>query len=355
MTSTQRTVDLALRLAAMAALGVWCFLVIRPFLPILAFATILAIGLDPVHLWLSRLLGQRSTLAASLLGLAGIGVILGPVAYLGVSLFDDVRALARQVSHGSLSLPPVPEWLSGLPLIGASITELWRSARSDLLHLLERFAPQLEHAGKFLLGWGADTGVATLQMIVAMLIAAAFMCNAAPLRRRLGVVVRRLAPSEADRLIALATATLQNVIRGVIGVAVVQSGLIGIALVVAQVPWAGLLALVCFILCLVQIGPVLVVVPVLIYAWLTMHKGIALLLSVWLVLATLSDNVLKPIWMARGLPVPLVVVYLGVIGGTLSFGLLGLFTGPVVLALGYEMLRLWTRDQDSTGEVPSPP
>ena len=142
----------------------------------------------------------------------------------------------------------------------------------------------------------------------------------------------------------LATSTLQHVIRGVIGVAAVQSGLIGVGLVLAGIPWAGMLTLVCFILALLQIGPTLVVLPVLIFAWMTMNKLVALLLTIWLIPAGLIDNVLKPIWMARGLPVPLVVVLLGVIGGTISFGLVGLFTGPVILTLGYDLLRIWARD-----------
>jgi predicted PurR-regulated permease PerM len=177
-----------------------------------------------------------------------------------------------------------------------------------------------------------------------MVVATMFILNAEPLGKRIGLVVRRLAPAKSDQLIALATSTLKHVIRGVIGVAVVQSGLIGIALVLAGIPWAGILALICFVLCLLQVGPTLVILPVLIYIWFTMSKLAALLLTLWLIPAGLIDNVLKPIWMARGLPVPLVVVLLGVIGGTLTNGLLGLFAGPVVLSLGYAILRLWAQD-----------
>jgi predicted PurR-regulated permease PerM len=349
--TSRQSIDLVLQVAATAGLAVWCFLVIQPFLTIIVWATILAIGLHPIFLWLRQSLGQHSAPAAALLAIGGIGLIIGPIAYLAVTLFGDLGRLVDAMAGGRFTVPAVPPWLTDIPIVGESLAETWQAGRSDLGALLQRFQPQLEGLGKFLLGLGANAGLATLQLIVALLVATAFMLKAGPMRARLALVVRRLAPEKGEQLIALATSTLQHVIRGVIGVAVVQSGLIGIALAVAGIPWSGLLSLACFVLVLLQIGPTLIVLPVLIYAWLTMGKVTALLLTLWLIPAGLIDNVLKPIWMARGLPVPLVVVLLGVIGGTLSNGIVGLFTGPVVLALGYDVLRIWARDQASAGEA----
>ena len=340
----QKWLNLVLRLAAMAAVMVWSFLVIQPFLPIILWATILAIGLHPIFLWLKQVLGQRSTLAASVLAIVGIGVIVGPVAFLVINLFDDVKRLAEAIGSGTVKLPPVPPGLEQIPLFGVGLAEAWQTARTDLGALLQQFQPQLESTAKFLLSLGADTGLAILQLLVAMVVATIFILNTGPLCKRIALTIRQLAPTKTEQLMTLATSTLQHVIRGVIGVAAVQSGLIGVGLVLAGIPWAGMLTLVCFILALLQIGPTLVVLPVLIFAWMTMNKLVALLLTIWLIPAGLIDNVLKPIWMARGLPVPLVVVLLGVIGGTISFGLVGLFTGPVILTLSYDLLRIWARD-----------
>lgn len=352
--SNRQSIDLVLQVAATAGLALWCFLVIRPFLSIIVWATILAIGLHPVFLWLRKALGRRPAPAAVLLAIGGVALIIGPIAFLAVTLFGDLGRLVDTMASGGFNVPAVPAWLADIPVVGESLAETWQAGRSDLGALLQRFQPQLEGLGRLLLELGANAGLATLQLIVALLAATVFMLKAGPLRTRLALVVRRLAPEKGEQLIALATSTLQHVIRGVIGVAFVQSGLIGIALVVAGIPWSGLLTLACFVLVLLQLGPTLVVLPVLIYAWLTMGKAAALLLTLWLIPAGLIDNVLKPIWMARGLPVPLVVVLLGVIGGTLSNGIVGLFTGPVVLSLGYDVLRVWARDQPSVGEASAP-
>lgn len=308
------------------------------------WGTILAIGLYPAHKWLSRVLGNRSMLAASLLGIGGVGMILGPVTYLTINLVGDIKKLVVVISTGGWTQRSIPAWISEIPTIGSPISDLWESAKTDVGAVLEPLQPQIENIGKFLLGWGANTGLAALQMVIAMIVATAFILNAESLRTRIDLVLRRLIPRQAEQFLQLGTSTLQHVISGVIGVAAVQSGLIGVGLVLARIPWAGILTLACFVLSLLQVGPTLVVVPVLIYSWLTMNKAVALLLTIWLLPVGLIDNVLKPIWMARGLPVPLVVVLLGVIGGTLSNGLIGLFTGPVVLSLAYDLIKLWVKD-----------
>jgi len=160
----------------------------------------------------------------------------------------------------------------------------------------------------------------------------------------LAKVLRKVAPAQFEEILNLTTATLQNVIRGVIGVAIVQTALIAVGLLVGRIPGAGLLVLLCFLLVVVQIGPVLIVLPSIIYAWITMPSLSALLFTAWMLFATLIENVLKPLWMGKGLKVPILIVFLGVIGGTLTNGILGLFLGPVVLSIGYEALRLWATE-----------
>ena len=344
MRTNQQITDLSLQLLVTAGLAAWCFLVISPFSAIILWGIVLAVALQPLFLWLIRLL-HKPGLAALLLGVVGIGVILGPFAFLVIRLFDDIETLVSGQSLSSFSLPVVPAFLPTIPLVGAQLSSLWESARTDLTGVLEHFQPQIASMGKFFLSLGAEASVATLQLLVALIVAIGFMLNASYLGKQITNVIRRRAPAKADNFIFLATSTLQHVIRGVIGVAAVQSALIGIVLFLAGIPWAATLTLLCFILSLLQIGPTLIVLPVLVYAWFTMDTMSALLLTFWLVPAGLVDNVLKPIWMARGLPVPLVIVLLGVIGGTLSFGFLGLFTGPVGLSLGYDIVKVWVQSE----------
>ncbi|QEY31013.1 AI-2E family transporter [Synechococcus sp. RSCCF101] len=342
--TNRQVIDLTLQLVTTGGLVAWCVLVISPFLSIIIWAVILAIGLHSSYRWLLQHLGGRSGLAALVILIAGLAVILGPLGFLIINLAGDARALAESVATGSLALPPSPAWLSDVPLIGPALSQTWADSAADFPSFLEQIKPALANLGQSLLGSGANVLASVLQLIVALIVSLALMINAASLRKRLGLVAKRLAPEQADAFIDLATSTLQHVIRGVIGVALVQTLLIGIAFVLAGIPWAGVLIGLCLVLSLVQVGPALVVLPVLIYAWTSLGTLTALLLTLWLIPAGLIDNVLKPIWMAKGLPVPLVVVLLGVLGGTLTYGLTGLFTGPVILSLGYSLLRLWVRD-----------
>ena len=353
MNKTQRSIDLAIRLVAIAGLATWCFVVVRPFLSIVLWATILAIGLYPPFLWLKRVLGQRATLSAVLLALLGISIIVGPLAFLGIVVFGDIQNLYATVAAGPFMIPEPPPGLESIPIIGATIADLWRSAATDLGSLLARLKPQLEALAKILLDLSANTGITIFQLLLSMIVAAGFMLNAAALRLRIAKVVRKLAPVQAEDLLKLSTSTIQNVIRGVIGVAVVQTALVSVGLLLANIPGAGLLVLLCFVLILVQLGPTLVVVPSIIYAWMTMGTLWALIFTIWMVAAGTVDNILKPIWMGKGLPVPILIVFLGVIGGTLTNGVLGLFVGPVVLALGYDLLRIWVQIEPVEAIAPS--
>lgn len=341
MNPAQRSIDLFIRLAAISALAVWCFLVVRPFLDIMFWAAILAIGLHPVYLCLRKRLGERSLPAAAILLLLGIAIIIGPLTFLGITIYDDVQVLSRGLTSSDFVFPPLPEGITNLPFIGDELNELWQSARQDIRPLLVRFQPQLEQLASFIVGLSATTGATLLKLLLSLLVAAGFMANAAWLQQRIHKVVRRLAPQRSEEFLSLTMATIQNVIRGVIGVAAVQTALVGAGLLLAGIPGAGLLIAICFVLILVQLGPTLVVLPVLIYAWSTMPFISALLLTLWMIPAGLIDNVLKPLWMGKGLPVPILLIFVGVIGGTLSGGVLGLFLGPVILALGYDVLRLW--------------
>jgi predicted PurR-regulated permease PerM len=163
------------------------------------------------------------------------------------------------------------------------------------------------------------------------------------------LLARRLIPPRGGHFIDLAGATVRNVSRGVVGIALLQSLLIGIVLEVAGVPGAGMLAFAVLILCLVQIGPVLVVLPVILWAWLTMDTAPAAVVTVLLVPMAVMDNALKPLLMGRGLSTPTIVIFLGVIGGTLSYGLIGLFLGPIVLGVFYDLLVTWVVPRENAG------
>ncbi len=296
-------------------------------------------------------MGGRAKLAITLITLVSIGVIVGPVSLIAKALVDNAQSLAESITTGTLVVPPPPENIKHLPLLGEPLNNIWQLASVNLKEALKILEPQLKDLATNLLGIAAGIGLALLRFLLSIIIAAPLILNTEALNRNLTRVITRLTPSQGQDFVKLASSTLRNVIRGVIGVSAVQTLLIGIGLIVAGIPAAGLLTLLCLVLTIIQIGPGLVVLPTLIFAWSTMNTLTALLLTIWMIPATLIDNFLKPILMARGLPVPMLVILIGVFGGTITYGIIGLFIGPVILALGYELMRAWINADPSTVSV----
>ena len=351
MSNNFKVIDIVIRISVLGLLSFWCFTLLRPFIVIVIWSTILAIAFYPIFLWLKALMGGRAKLAITLITLVSIGVIIGPVSLIAKALVDNAQSLAESITTGTLVVPPPPENIQHLPLLGEPLNNIWQLASVNLKEALKILEPQLKELATKLLGIAAGIGLALLRFLLSIIIAAPLMLNTEALNRNLTRVITRLTPTQGQDFVKLASSTLRNVIRGVIGVSAVQTLLIGIGLIVAGIPVAGILTLLCLVLTIIQIGPGLVVLPTLIFAWSTMNTLTALLLTIWMIPATLIDNFLKPILMARGLPVPMLVILMGVFGGTITYGIIGLFIGPVILALGYELMRAWISADSSTVSV----
>jgi predicted PurR-regulated permease PerM len=343
MNNDSKVIDLVVRLFFLGLLFSWCFILFRPFVTIILWGAVLAIAWYPLFLGLKALLGGRSKLATILLALLSIGVIAGPVSAIAVVLTSNFQALAELLTTGSI-IPPPPASVADWPLIGERLFAIWKQGSVNIGELAIWFEPQLAELAKASLLLARNTGLTLLKFIISVLIAGALTLYAGGLQRGLLRFSERLAPGRGKNFVRLAAATVRNVIRGVIGVAIVQSLLIGIGLIIAGIPAAGLLTVLCLLLAIIQVGPALIILGTLIFAWSTMNTTTALLLTLWMIPATLIDNFLKPIWMARGLPVPMVVIIIGVFGGVLAHGVLGLFVGPVILGLGYELIKAWINE-----------
>jgi predicted PurR-regulated permease PerM len=263
------------------------------------------------------------------------------VGALAAALFSNVSELVHLVRHGQQALPQPPTLLVEIPLVGPAIRPLWHGVIGDLHNLLRTHSETLTSLGTRLLETTLAKGLGFLKFVVSLLVAALMLVHSEALLLRLRRLLDRLVPEHSETVQLITATTVRNVSRGVVGVAFLQSLLIGLGLVAADVPWSGLLTVVALILCLLQIGPLPVVIVALAMAWNHLPPLLALLLSLWLVAATLLEHLLKPLLMARGLPVPMLVILAGVLGGTLKAGLAGLFLGPVLLSLGYHFVRLW--------------
>ncbi len=348
---TSIAIDLATRLIVIGLMVAWCFVLLRPFIAVILWGIILAIALYPVFLTLKRWLGGRSKTASILLTLVGVIVILGPVSVMATSFVTNMQDFISNLSAGTVKVPPPPEGIADWPVIGDPISGIWSMASSNLEGVLTKYSSQVASVATFVLSLAADAGLTSLQFILAFIIAGVLMPNADPLGGGLTRFANRLTPTRGAEFVELARATVRNVARGVIGISALQTLLLGIGFVVAGIPLSGLLTLLCLFLAIIQIGPGIIVILAIVYAWMDMSTLTAVLFTAYMIPATLIDNVLRPIVMSRGLPVPMVVIFLGVIGGTLAHGLIGLFIGPVILAFGYVLALTWVVGPEGTKEA----
>jgi predicted PurR-regulated permease PerM len=338
-----RIVDIAIRLGLLALFVYWSLALIAPFVGVVIWAIILTVALYPVYAWLRRRLGGRGWLAATLITLATLAIVLGPTAALVVSFAESIQSFATGLESGSVRIPTPPDSVAGWPLIGEPLHRIWTLASTNLESALQTYGPRLLPAGNLALGKIAGLGIDILLFAVSVVFAG-FLYGPgrryADEARRFG---RRISADRGAHFVDLAGATIRNISRGVIGVAVLQAIYGGIVLALFGMPAAGVIAFALLLLCIVQIGPLLVVAPAIVWAWMTMGVGAAAGFTVAIASLLLIDNLLKPYLMARGLQTPMFVIIVGVIGGTISHGLIGLFLGPIVLSVLYELAMAWIR------------
>jgi predicted PurR-regulated permease PerM len=335
--------DFVVRLAFLGLFAYWSLELVRPFVPIVIWAILLAVALFPAYAWLARQLGNRRGLAATTITLVALATVLGPVSVLATSLADTVQWLAAGLNSGTLKVPPPPAGVADWPIVGKEMDEAWKLAATNLDDAMQRYGSTVLPAGGTVIGKVAGIGADVLKFIVSVIIAGFLFLPGPSLAAGARAFASRLIARRGAHFIDLAGATIRNVSRGVIGVALLQALLAGIILYTAGIPGAGLLAFGVLLLCIVQIGAAPILLPLLVWIWMTHPTGFAALLTLLLVPVGLIDNVLKPILMARGLTTPMLVILTGVVGGTLTHGLVGLFLGPVVLSVFYELVVAWTR------------
>ena len=339
-------VEIAVRLVLLGLFAWVTFTLLRPFLPVLLWSAVMTVAFYPLFDWLRRHLGGRSWLAAFCLTACAVVITAGPTTVLLESLIHSVEVLARHLGPGPVKLPPLPGAFAELPVVGPPLASTWDLAASNLEAFLGRYGHLLLGPGEWALHL-ATSLAGSVAVIFAAVIVSGFLYAPAPhLLAAIRAIARHLIGDRGEDFIELAGTTVRAVARGLVGVAVVQALLIGLALIIGHVPAAGALTMAALFLCTVQIGAVPIVVPILIWAWVARDTGQALFLTAWLVPAALSDNVLKPLFLAKGLETPMIVVLAGVIGGTIAYGLGGLFLGPVVLAVFYDLVRFWLSHDD---------
>ena len=339
--STEELLVLTIRIVCLGLLGYWSLILVRPFLTTIVWSIIIAVALYPIFDWLSaRLYGHR-TLAAVTITVVSLFVILGPATWLGLSLAASIQKLIARFGDGSLVIPPPPEAIKAWPVIGDKAYESWQLASTNLRGLLLEVAPQLKPIGSIFLNAAGSVGVNLLKFIIAAAISGFLFIPGPALAQSIKNILGRVAGARGDEFVDLAGATIRNVSRGIIGIAILQALLAGIGLLIAGVPAAGLLSFLVLLLGILQIGPSLILIPLIFWSWFRMDTAMAVLFTLYMVPVNLLDNLLRPL-VTKGLSTPMPVILIGVVGGTLAHGIIGLFVGPIVLSIAWQLLVVWT-------------
>lgn len=336
--------DVLIRAGLILTLALLCYRVLAPFMVLVVWATILAVAMYPLHRAVARKIGGRQGVAATLITVLAVALIVVPTAVLLSSLGDSVHQLVADVQHDTLQIPPPRPGTAKFPLIGDKIHAVWQQAHDDLPALVRSLQPKIGELAKGALSMVASIGGGILEFLGALVIAGIIMAFGEGGDGASRAIFERLTGKEHGAEFAhLATTTIRAVAQGVIGVAFIQAIAIGICLLVAGVPWAGVLAIVVLVLGIAQVPALLVTLPAIAYLWVSGDYGSveATVYTVLLGVSGMLDNVLKPLMLGHGVDAPMPVVLLGALGGMAAAGILGMFVGATLLALGYQIFMGW--------------
>jgi len=343
--------DVLIRAGLILAMAMLCYQVFSPFLTLMVWALILAVTLYPLHQSLARQIGGKQGLAATLLVVVGVVLLVVPTAMLLSSLGDSVQHLVHDVQTNTLKIPAPRPGVETWPVVGKPIHDVWSRAHADLPALVQSMQPQIGELTKTALGFVASIGGGLLLFLASFIIAGIIMAfGQAGSRSSQAIFERIVGTARGSAFANLSTATIRTVAQGVLGVALIQAILVGVVLLMAGVPWAGVLAVVVLVLGIAQVPALLVTVPAIIYIWSSgaYSTAAAIAYTVVLFLAGMADNVLKPLLLGRGVDAPMPVILLGALGGMAAAGILGMFVGATLLALGYEIFMGWVAANPET-------
>ena len=339
---------ISLMILAIGLLIASSFWIMLPFSAALVWATMIVIATWPILLWIQARLGGRRSLAVVAMLVALLGFLVAPIV-LGVSTIienaDRVAELARSLAKGGL--PPLPDWVERIPLAGPAMAGAWRDLAGHADALAPQLTPYLAGATRWLLSKVGSLGTFIIQFILTIIIAGVLYASGETAARGVRRFLRRLGGERGENAGILAARAARAVAIGVVVTAVAQTAIAGAGLALAGTPGAGMLTAVVFVLCIAQLGPLLVVGPATIWLYASGSPGRATVMLIFALAALLLDNFLRPLLIKRGADLPLLLILSGVIGGLIGFGIIGLFVGPVVLAVTWTLLGSWIADLDN--------
>lgn len=342
--------DTTIRLFILLLIIAWCLMIMYPFVSIILWSLILAMAIHPFHKKLSEKIGGRRKLASFIIVFSILAVIFVPTGFLIASLIDEIKEVKLSYDNGTLSIPPPTEKVKEWPLIGEKLYETWQNAYVDLEKTIIKYQDILTEYGSKLAKGILSAASGTIQIMIALFIAGILLVfgEAGESVRKF---FRKLAGSKGDEYADVTLKTVNNVVKGILGVALILALLHGILFMFAGVPYAGLWTLLVFVLGILQIPLFFITLPIIIYMFATKELAPAIVWTILLMVAGTSDNILKPILLGKDAPVPMIVIFIGVIGGFIFSGFIGLFTGAIVMSIGYKLFVGWINSENEVEKI----
>jgi len=345
---TKNTIEAAIRLGLLMLLAFLCFSIIRPFVLPVTWGVIIAVAIYPVFTKLKSALGGKNKLASIIYTLIALALLITPTIFITESIIDTSAAITEKYNSGLLNIPPPGEAVKDWPLIGEKVYSIWAEASANLGKTLMRYQPQLESALQSFISAVAGLGGGVLQFVLSIIISGVLVANASPAYQITTKIFTRLTSLElGQEYTDLTKATIRSVALGVLGVALIQAVLAALGMMVMDVPGWGIWSILVLVLAIAQLPSILVLGFVIAYVFSVAESTPAIIFAVYCLLVGFSDNLLKPLFLGRGMSTPMLVILLGAIGGMLLSGIIGLFVGAIVLALGYELFIKWLDDGEA--------
>lgn len=344
--NSREIIHICLQLLALALLLIWSFNILAPFLGPLLWSAILAVTLYPLHQRIKRHLKGKGVLAAVLITVTIFGLFIFLASWLGFKTGSEIKSEISNYQEGKIKIPEPPESVKSWPVVGQKAFQIWAQLATGVDTIIAKYPDQVRSVTTYTLGLLASTGKGLFVFAISILISGIFLAYAEQSALFARTVFNRLINSTKFDMATIAAITIRNVVRGILGVAMIQSVCAGIGFAFAGIPYAGIWTLLCLILAIIQVGIFPVVLCVLIYIWTTDHTTTAIILTIYMIPVGLLDNILKPLLMGKGAPVPMLIIFLGSLGGFIYSGFIGLFTGAVILSLGYRLFDAWLKEAE---------
>lgn len=343
------SIEATIRVGLVLLIFYLCIDIVRPFLIPILWGLIIATSLYPIHIWLAGKLGNKENLTAIILTFAGLAILVYPVFKFSGSMVQSLQKLFEKFDTGFKIIPTPAKTVQDWPLVGTKIYEIWHAAASDLESVLLEYKSEIASFAETLLANIGMVGIGFVQFVAAIIISGFVLSNSAKCIDFTSRLMVRLAGEKGHEYARISGQIVSGVTRGILGVSFLQSAIATAGFVVMDIPVAGFWGLLCLILAIIQIGAAPVIIGVAIYV-LSTHDStiVGVLFLIWSIAVGLMDNVLKPLLMGKGIDVPTVIIFLGAIGGFMASGIIGLFTGAVILVIGYSLFSAWLNEEKTT-------